>query len=180
MVSLLEGLSIEQMQAEESWRIPTGVEGARLACVVLALVQRWVRGDLEGCVRNLPLLAEKLDDCGLSQEARVARYDWVVGHGDRNTAAKLICRSYVAKDLPRRLRNAGRNPLRLLWFAPGQVDVITVGGDIDRVSLGIWDCFSHCSTGPFSWFGPPRPGCYCDEDLLKAFLPEEKCNDPVV
>lgn len=115
---------------------PRSPAAQRLRRVVLELRARWSRGDFEGCVRNLPLLAELLRGVGLDFEARAAELDWQIvdacpeyGTADLWIHACWPGSSVSFKDVSRSYFNTRR----IFWFAPRTLDV--VGDHVETLHL---------------------------------------------
>lgn len=148
MTPWFDTLTVQDLQNDPAWNIPTGEAGSQLARVVQALARLWHLGQMQECVRNLPLLAEKLEDCGLRREAWIARLEWQARgqHGAGHITRRLYCLNLPISCL--RPWRAGCNGRRIFWFQPGFVDLVhgpvqEASRDYSATRRGLW-CYS-CS-----------------------------------
>lgn len=116
-------------QTNEWGPMPRGPRGRRLMAVVQALRQLWDAGDTDRCVRNLPLLAEKLDDCGLHYEAAAARLPWTARKSTPSNTGVMNVVNHLRADLSTEQWNIFRyrhcsNARRIFWFRPGDLDAV--------------------------------------------------------
>lgn len=96
----------------------------RLSRVLSCLEERWRANQLEHCLRNLPLVADLLQDCGRTDEAKVARYPWRMEPPALNNdeyivnlnATALVPRSHRLHQLLCVI-----NGRRIFWFHPGRL-----------------------------------------------------------
>lgn len=112
----------------------------RLLAVVQALWVLWQDQQFERCLRSLPLLAEKLDDCGLHYEAAAANMHWKLGL-EYWTSARAVYWHGVGVRPSADLVKYVRAPIvlnhhRLFWFPPGKV-TLSVHGLIYDTALAI-------------------------------------------
>lgn len=112
--------------------VPWTRAGKKLRRVLTALEELWNADHCHRCLRNLPLLAELLDEAGIHDEARVARRPWFISERCFNNSQKMGVR------LTLRSGTIGPgvtmlNTRRFWWFRRGRIrlwDTRLRGSDI--------------------------------------------------
>lgn len=99
--------------------------------VLLELQRLWESGARQRCALNLPLLADKLEACGLRDEARVARMNWSCESSPHSRLHLHLPRMHVPRGGSwwRLLMKWHHNQNRFFWFAPRTMDLAEVDWD---------------------------------------------------
>lgn len=103
------------MKAKRPWPdLPVTPAGQALERVLTELARLWHRGERQRCLTNLPLLAEKLEQAGLHDEAVLAQLRWRI-YSDEDDCTWI---DSTVIPTAHYFHATARFTSRLFWFPP--------------------------------------------------------------